>query len=245
MVTMEDVTELKQKIDKVKNFKSRDAQKADLIQKLKNSEISEDEFFEMSAKVGETTKDEETFEYKGERIKIKRLASHYYLPSITSKEEKIDFIKHIIKVESEKHFLGKLQEYLDSPNNKIKDFDDWAFSKLDESLDNVVIPYVNKAKNVISNFNPDFIFWFKSGKDYSIVFVDPKGTQHAEYGYKIDGYEDLFKDGNSLKTFSSNGLNVRVFVFLYNRDATAQPNSYLNYWIDKMDDVIERVLAEI
>ena len=245
LVTMEDVTELKQKIDKVKNFKSRDAQKAGLIQKLKNSEISEDEFFEMSAKVGETTKDEETFEYKGERIKIKRLASHYYLPSITSKEEKIDFIKHIIKVESEKDFLDKLQEYLDNPNNKMTEFDDWAFSKLDESLDNVVIPYVNKIKNQISNFNPDFIFWLKHGQNYSIVFVDPKGAQHTDYGYKIDGYEDLFKDGNTLKTFSYKGLNVRVFVFLYNKNAPALTNSYRDYWIDKMDDVIEKILAEI
>ena len=244
LVTMEDVTELKQKIDKVKNFKSRDIQKADLIQQLKDKQITEDEFFEKSAKVGETTKDEETFEYKGERIEIKRFASHYYLPSIISEEEKIDFIKHIIKVPSEKHFLKKLQEYLENPNNKLKDFDDWAFSKLDESLDNVVIPYVDKAKNAVRNFNPDFIFWFKNGKDYSIVFIDPKGTENVSgYQYKLEGYEDLFQDDEKPKVFNQNGFDVKVFVFLYNKNkATLGSGLYPEYWIDKMDDVIDKVL---
>jgi len=34
------------------------------------------------------------------------------------------------------------------------------FSKLDESLDEVYIPYYNPNMNKISRFYPDFIFWF-------------------------------------------------------------------------------------
>lgn len=244
LVTMEDVTELKQKIDKVKNFINADAQKTELKRLFAENKISLDDLVEQTEQIGKNTDETAKFEYKGERIEIKRLASHYYLPSIISEEEKIDFIKHIIKVPSEKHFLKKLQEYLDSPNNKIKDFDDWAFSKLDESLDNVVIPYINRPKNMISNFNPDFIFWFKRGKKYSIVFVDPKGAQNiGGYAYKLEGYTDLFKDENSIKTFSQNGFDVKVFVFLYNKDRDMLPDDlYPEYWIDTMDDVVDKVL---
>ncbi len=244
MVTMEDVTELKQKIDKVKNFKNAGTQETELKKLFAESKISLDELLEKTKQIAKNTEESEKFEYKGERIEIKRLASHYYLPSIISEEEKIDFIKHIIKVPSEKHFLGKLQEYLDSPNNRIKEFDDWAFSKLDESLDNVVIPYVDKSKNAVRNFNPDFIFWMKRDKDYSIVFIDPKGTENVSgYQHKIEGYEDLFQEDGKPKVFTPNNLNVRVFVFLYNKakDQLGRGN-YPGYWIDKMDDVINKIL---
>ena len=244
LVTMEDVTELKQKINKVKNFKNAEIQETELQKQLAENKISIAEFTDKIKNLAKNTEETEKFEYKDEKIEIKRFASHYYLPSIISEDEKISFIKHIIKVESEKHFLKKLQEYLDNPNNKLKDFDDWAFSKLDESLDNVVIPYVNKAKNVISNFNPDFIFWMKRGKDYSIVFIDPKGTENVSgYQYKLEGYEDLFQANDKPKVFTQNGNNVRVFVFLYNKNkATLGSGLYPEYWIDKMDDVIEKVL---
>jgi hypothetical protein len=246
-VTMEDITELKQKIDKVKNFKNAESQEAELQKQLAENKISIAEFTDKIKNLAKNTEETEKFEYKGEKIEIRRLASHYYLPSIISEDEKISFIKHIIKVESEKHFLKKLQEYLDSANNKLKDFDDWAFSKLDESLDNVVIPYVDKAKNAVRNFNPDFVFWLKRGRDYSIVFVDPKGAENVSgYQYKLEGYEDLFQTDGKLKVFKQNGFNVRVFVFLYNKNkATLGSGLYPAYWIDKMDDVIDKVLAEM
>ncbi len=246
LVTMEDVTELKQKIDKVKNFKNADSQESELKKLFAENKISLDELLEKTKQIAKNTEEAAKFEYKGERIEIKRLASHYYLPSIISEDEKINFIKHIIKVESEKHFLKKLQEYLDGANNKLKEFNDWAFSKLDESLDNVVIPYVDKAKNSVRNFNPDFIFWFKKENDYSIVFIDPKGTENVSgYQYKLEGYEDLFHNNGKLKIFNQNGFNIRVFVFLYNKNKAALGSGlYPEYWIDKMDDVIDEVLAK-
>ena len=99
---------------------------------------------------------------------------------------------------------------------------------------------------LLSNFNPDFIFWFKSGKNYSIVFVDPKGAQNiGGYAYKLEGYTDLFKNENSIKKFSQNGYDVKVFVFLYNKDKDTLPDDlYPGYWIDKMDDIIDKLLTE-
>jgi len=56
----------------------------------------------------------------------------------------------------------------------------------------------------------------------------------------------LMKDGNRLKVFSQNGFSVKVFVFLYHKNKNALPKDlYPGYWIDKMDDVIDKILAEI
>src|SRR5690606_6661684 len=103
----------------------------------------------------------------------------------------IDYIKHIIKTESEVKFIEALEEYLEKSDNKFKDFEWWFFSKLDESLDEVYIPYYNPILNKISKFKPDFIFWLKNGTDYTILFVDPKGTEHTSAYRKIDGYKVL------------------------------------------------------
>ena len=67
---------------------------------------------------------------------------------------------------------------------------------MDESLDEVYIPYYNPKVNRITNFYPDFIFWLKKGKEYVIVFVIPKGIEHISgWTYKIDnGYKQLFED---------------------------------------------------
>jgi type III restriction enzyme len=50
-----------------------------------------------------------------ENLELKYISEHYYLPLIVSKDEKIDYIKHIIKTESEVKFIEKLEEYL-TPN---------------------------------------------------------------------------------------------------------------------------------
>lgn len=247
LVTMKDISEveeLQKQIDKVKNFKSAEKEETELDWLFSSKQIELPEYKERLKQLAKSSDETAKFEYKGEKLQIKRFASHYYVPSIISEQEKVSFIKHIIKVDSEKKFLEKLVEYMDASGNRMGEFDDWAFSKLDESLDSVVIPYVNKAKNAVSNFNPDFIFWFKRGKEYSIVFIDPKGAQNISgYQYKIDGYKDLFLDEEGQRIFSHGGLNVSVFVFLYNKNKNALGSEiYPGYWIDKMDEVIDRIL---
>jgi hypothetical protein len=246
MKDISDVETLKRQIDKVKNFKDTEAQKDELKELFQQNKISLDELLEKTRQIAKSTDETAKFTYDGVKLEIKRFASHYYVPSIISEAEKVNFIKHIVKVESERKFLQKLQEYIGSPKDRLNEFDDWAFSKLDESLDNVVIPYVNKAKNLISNFNPDFIFWFKRGNDFSIVFIDPKGAENISgYAYKLEGYKEFFRDGEKPKVFSQNGFNVKVFVYLYHKNKNSLPNDlYPGYWIDKMDDVIDKVLAE-
>jgi hypothetical protein len=247
LVTMKDIAdveELKKQIEKVKNFRSAEIQEAELDELLDQGKIGRQEY---KAKLKELTKstDETTeYTYNGAKLEIKRFASHYYVPSIVSTVEKVSFIKHIIKVESERIFLERLSDYLGRAN-KFTEFDDWAFSKLDESLDAVVIPYVDKLKNTNRNFNPDFIFWLKRGNDYSIVLVDPKGIQHTGgFAYKMDGYVELFTDGDKPKKFKYGNFNVRVFAFLFTKDKNVVgAGSYSQFWIDKMDDVLDKVVA--
>jgi len=96
------------------------------------------------------------------------------------------------------------------PNNRFKEFDWWMFSKIDESLDEVYIPYYNPKANNISRFYPDFIFWLKKGDNYYIAFVDPKGTEHTDAYRKIDWFKKLFEEDGKEKVFNHNGFKVRI-----------------------------------
>ena len=81
-----------------------------------------------------------------------------------------------------------MKNYISIVTNDIE----WSFSKIDESLDDVFIPY-NDPNKGNRKFLPDFVFWLKKKNKYAIVFVDPKGTKHAEYQLKVDGYNKLFE----------------------------------------------------
>lgn len=245
MKNISDVEELQKQIDKVKNFRSAERREAELDQLLDEGKIDRQEYKDRLKQLAKSTDETADYTYDGAKLEIKRFASHYYVPSIISTIEKVAFIKHIVKVESERIFLERLADYLGKPN-KLTGFDDWAFSKLDESLDNVVIPYVDKLKNTNRNFNPDFVFWLKRGNDYSIVLIDPKGIQNTGgFAYKMDGYVELFTEENKPKTFKYGNFNVRVFAFLFTKDKNVVgAGSYPQFWIDKMDDVIDKVSAE-
>jgi restriction endonuclease len=90
------------------------------------------------------------------------------------------------------------------------------FSKLDQTLDEIYIPYYNPKENMISKFKPDFIFWLKKGKQYKILFVDPKGTEHSDGYRKIDGYRRIFENKikNELNKYSVDDLSVQVQLLL-------------------------------
>ncbi len=68
------------------------------------------------------------------------------------------------------------------------------FSKLDQTLDEVYIPYYNPKVNNIAKFKPDFIFWLQKDNRYVILFIDPKGTEYTDGYRKIDGYSRIFEE---------------------------------------------------
>jgi hypothetical protein len=174
-------------------------------------------------------------------LKIKYIANHYYAPLIYSEEEKVKYINHVIKKKSEVKFINDLEAYTGKNGNIFEKQDWWMFSKIDESLDEVYIPYYNPKENKISRFYPDFIFWMKKGKDYRIIFIDPKGTEHKDADRKINGYTRLFEEDGKEKTFKYNSFNVRVKLLLKTTDMVLITEEYKKYWFDNFKEFATRI----
>jgi superfamily II DNA or RNA helicase len=178
------------------------------------------------------------FEVNNQRIKIKYLANHYYLPVILSETERIDYLSHVINVESERKLIEELEEYLTKPDNVFSQFDWWMFSKLDQTLDEVLIPYFNYKENRMADFKPDFIFWLKpkNSERYIILFVDPKAPTYADANYKIDGYKRIFeKDGKTIEF--PQGILVKLL--MWGQRNTGE--EYRNYWANNFVDFADKI----
>lgn len=170
-------------------------------------------------------------------VRILYLEEHYYYPVLVAQKEKLNYLKHIISTNSERQFIEDLMDYISTAEQPFN-CDWWMFSKLDEHLDRVYIPYYDRAAGEMREYHPDFIFWFQSGDDYTVVFVDPKGPAHADYQYKVDGYRFLFEENGQPKVFDYNGYRVRFLLKLYTKDRNAIAEGYRGYWIDVTSDII-------
>ncbi|QQW89880.1 DEAD/DEAH box helicase family protein [Helicobacter pylori] len=163
--------------------------------------------------------------FKVDDAELLKLKEHYYTPLIKAKN--CDWLKHVVKVESEIDFLKELQE-TETIKTLQENYDFWAFSKIDEHLDNLFIPYINNVAE--RRFFPDFIFWLQKGDTQIVCFIDPKGITYADCEHKADVYK-LFKD----KIFNpKNDPNFKIKVvlkFYGNKDKVA--DGYRDYWIKK------------
>jgi hypothetical protein len=120
------------------------------------------------------------------------------------------------------------------------------FSKIDETLDEVYIPYYDYSQNKLLKFKPDFIFWLKKDNNYFIVFIDPKSTKFTDYQNKIHWYEKLFTQNEKPQKIEYNNLNCYVFCFLYTNDEEKiKGNKYERYWFENIDKVLEIVLDKL
>ncbi|AFI01562.1 DEAD/DEAH box helicase family protein [Helicobacter pylori] len=171
----------------------------------------------------EKHKQDKTFEV--DDAELLKLKEHYYTPLIKAKN--CDWLKHVVKVESEIDFLKELQE-TETIKTLQENYDFWAFSKIDEHLDNLFIPYTNNVTE--RRFFPDFIFWLQKGDTQIVCFIDPKGITYADYEHKADAYK-LFKD----KIFNPKNdphFKIKVVLKFYgNKDKVA--DGYRDYWIKK------------
>ncbi|MGL2872932.1 DEAD/DEAH box helicase family protein, partial [Helicobacter pylori] len=200
-----------QTIQEVKEYAPLD--KETLIKKIAQGEIDPYDT--------EKHKQDRTFEVDG--AELLKLKEHYYTPLIKAKN--CDWLKHVVKVKSESDFLEELLKITETLQDN---YDFWAFSKIDEHLDNLFIPYFNNATE--RHFFPDFIFWLQKSGTQIICFIDPKGTKIAEYEHKADAYK-LFKD----KVFSSKddpNFKIRVVLKFYG-DKDEVADGYRDYWIKK------------
>ncbi|MUU48724.1 restriction endonuclease subunit R [Helicobacter pylori] len=169
----------------------------------------------------DTEKHKQDRTFKVGDAELLKLKEHYYTPLIKAKN--CDWLKHVVKVKSESDFL---EELLKITKTLQENYDFWAFSKIDEHLDNLFIPYIDNAAE--RRFFPDFIFWLQKGGTQIICFIDPKGTEHTSSLRKADAYK-LFKD----KIFNPKddpNFKIKVVLKFYgNKDRV--PDDYRNYWI--------------
>ncbi len=171
----------------------------------------------------EKHKQDKTFKVDG--AELLKLKEHYYTPLIKAKD--CDWLKHVVKVKSEIDFLQELQDQ-ETTKTLQENYDFWAFSKIDEHLDNLFIPYINDAAE--RRFFPDFIFWLQKGDTQIICFIDPKGTKISDYQLKADAYK-LFKD----KIFNSKNdpyFKIKVVLKFYG-DKDDVGDKYKDDWIQK------------
>ncbi len=194
----------------------------------------------LMAEVGSRSQSE-TFYANQALLEIRRIANHYYVPVLLSENEKIDYIRSVIHVESEVRFIRALEGYTRLPENRFKDYEWWLFSRVDEKLDDIAIPYYYPIENRMANFKPDFIFWLKKGARYQILFVDPKGTGRTEYEHKVDGYRALFEEKGQPKVFQYQDLSVTVHLSLFTPDKQFLAEGYRKYWFDSLEQVMEEI----
>ncbi|OOQ18302.1 restriction endonuclease subunit R [Helicobacter pylori] len=171
----------------------------------------------------DTEKHKQDRTFKVGDAELLKLKEHYYTPLIKAKN--CDWLKHVVKVKSESDFL---EELLKITKTLQENYDFWAFSKIDEHLDNLFIPYIDNAAE--RKFFPDFIFWLEKGGTQIICFIDPKGSKHTDYEHKADAYQ-LFED----KIFNpKNNPNLKIKVVLkFYGDKDDVGDGYRDYWIEK------------
>jgi hypothetical protein len=241
-VVFEDVEDLRSKIEKIQEYEDPAQQRRDLLRRHANGLISDDDFMAVYNALN-LIKPAETFHYHGQRLDIKYLARHYYLPLLLTEEETLSYINRVIRVPSEVKFINQLDAYLQESDNLFKSYDWWLFSRADESLDRIIIPYYDPTQNKIRQFHPDFIFWLVKGGQYTLLFVDPKGMNATGYQHKIDGYKELFRDGDGgFREFEHNGYSVRVALALFTADANQAPLEYLAYWYDNPETILRKLV---
>ncbi|WP_120895668.1 DEAD/DEAH box helicase family protein [Helicobacter pylori] len=187
-------------------------------------------------------KDKQDRTFKVGDAELLKLKEHYYTPLIKAKN--CDWLKHVVKVKSESDFLEELLKITEMLQ---ENYDFWAFSKIDEHLDNLFIPYIGNATE--RRFFPDFIFWLQKGDTQIICFIDPKGSKHTDYEHKADAYQ-LFKD----KIFNPKdnpNLKIKVVLKFYGdkddvgeryRDDWIKEGELKDFFLDLKDwpDFIER-----
>ncbi|MCQ2635485.1 DEAD/DEAH box helicase family protein [Helicobacter pylori] len=182
----------------------------------------------------EKHKQDKTFEVDG--AELLKLKEHYYTPLIKAKN--CDWLKHVVKVKSESDFLEELLKITETLQ---ENYDFWAFSKIDEHLDHLFIPYIDNGATE-RKFFPDFIFWLEKGGTQIICFIDPKGSKHTDYEHKADAYK-LFKD----KIFNPKddpNFKIKVVLKFYG-DKDDVGERYRDDWIKKgkLEDFFLKQLA--
>jgi len=200
-------------IDSLKGSKSEYDSVSDIVAAYSSKKLNDQQLQEQLDLFNSKDKPN-NYSYNGLKLELNTdfLVEHYYNPIILTSEAHKQLFKHIVWVPSEVEFLKKLQDNRD----KLEKYEWWYFSKIDQTTDDVSIPYYDTREQEFRNFFPDFIFWLKPKDSDKLIikFIDPKGnvvgTGNAED--KAKGYENIF-NGHSIKYQNK---EVQIDLFFYN-----------------------------
>lgn len=222
-------------IDSIKGSKSKYNSEEEIENAYKIGEISFSEVREQLELFNSKDKPN-NYSYNGLKLELNTdfLVEHYYNPIILTSEAHKQLFKHIVWVPSEVEFLKKLQENRD----KLEKYEWWYFSKIDQTTDDVSIPYYDTREQEYRNFFPDFVFWLKPKDSEKLIikFIDPKGnvvgTGNAED--KAKGYENIF-NGHTIKYQNK---EVQIDLFFYN-EPTGVNESVRDYFTKDFNKMFE------
>lgn len=162
------------------------------------------------------------------------LKEHYYKPVLLAQQGFDKMFRHIVKHESEIGFLEELTNKAQA--GLFDDFDCWYFSKIEENIDDINIPYFDSKEQEYRNFFPDFIFWLKKEDTLYITFVDPKGPEHQTNPTdKIIGFQDTIEKHDKMEV---DGCEVIASLWMYNEDIrTKIDEKFRGYWTNDLDTI--------
>src|SRR5690554_3000202 len=200
-------------IDSIKGSKSEYSSVSDIVAAYTAKKLNDQQLQEQLDLFNSKDKPN-NYSYNGLKLELNTdfLVEHYYNPIILTSEAHKQLFKHIVWVPSEVEFLKKLQENRD----KLEKYEWWYFSKIDQTTDDVSIPYYDTREQEYRNFFPDFVFWLKPKDSDKLIikFIDPKGnvvgTGNAED--KAKGYENIL-NGHTIKYQNK---EVQIDLFFYN-----------------------------
>ena len=237
VIELRDIAELAEKVAAVRDYRDPEAEEQELDALLDAKKISREEY-KKRLKAAARRQPGAEFTHNGHTLNIEAIANHYYIPVLLAGDERVEFIKHAIRHKSEVQFVRDLQQHLDA----FSGFDWWMFSKVDESLDSVWIPWYDVKPH---KFYPDFVFWLQKGSRYVIAFVDPKGTEHTQLMRKLDGYRMLFEEDDAPKPIRHNGLTVIITTLMYPRDVALVAESYRRHCVDSVTGLAKQLQSLI
>jgi len=197
---------------------------------LENKKITLKEYKEKLKDIA--TKD--SFEVLGNYLEFKVLQEHYYSPILFKKDS--EKFQHIIKEQSEIYFLEALKNYTEQDNNNLGKFDWWFFSKIEQNVDKIGIPYFDSESGEYRTFFPDFIFWLKKGDNYQLKFIDPHGTVYVGNSTdKIDGFNDFQSDLSRLK--NKNIQSTEMYFFNEHNPPHGMDKFYVKYFTSDFNKI--------
>lgn len=222
-------------IDSIKGSKSEYNSVSDIVAAYTAKKLNDQQLQEQLDLFNSKDKPN-NYSYNGLKLELNTdfLVEHYYNPIILTSEAHKQLFKHIVWVPSEVEFLKKLQENRD----KLEKYDWWYFSKIDQTTDDVSIPYYDTREQEYRNFFPDFVFWLKPKDSDKLIikFIDPKGnvvgTGNAED--KAKGYENIF-NGHTIKYQNK---EVQIDLFFYN-DPKGVNESVRDYFTEDFKKMFE------